>query len=215
MPAPAPFVNHYATLSLFSVTDDLSRIKRAWQRACLAHHPDHGGSDERQAKVNAAWEILSDRSKRERFNEEYRRHFSIHSTPFGQRESHPYAQSRGDSPHAPININLSNDIPDSTQCYSSAKNPGPDAPSGGSTHLRPSTYGNPFGAPKFEAPIPNEERLKEKFFAAWNKVLKEEGMSLTERAAVRTALKGGESGPGQIINRTISTLKDCRRKDKE
>jgi len=47
-------------------------IKKAYRTASLAHHPDrHGGSTEKMQAVNYAYEILSDPSKRQEYDDDY------------------------------------------------------------------------------------------------------------------------------------------------
>lgn len=43
-------------------------IKRAYRKAALQHHPDKGGDSEKFKKISGAYEVLSDPSKRERYD---------------------------------------------------------------------------------------------------------------------------------------------------
>src|SRR5690606_34175571 len=45
----------------------LEELKEARRQAALAAHPDRGGSEERMALVNEAFEVLSDRKRRKRY----------------------------------------------------------------------------------------------------------------------------------------------------
>lgn len=75
MTSPPKFVNHYAALGLAFPTNDSDILKRAWRHACKAAHPDRGGSNEKQACVNVAWEVLGDEKRRATYMGEYRRLF--------------------------------------------------------------------------------------------------------------------------------------------
>lgn len=60
--------NPYETLGV-ERTAGADEIKQAWRRASSAAHPDReGGSNEQQAAVNAAYEVLSDPARRARFD---------------------------------------------------------------------------------------------------------------------------------------------------
>lgn len=43
-------------------------IKKAYHKLCRTHHPDKGGDEEEFKKIKAAYEVLSDPEKRERYN---------------------------------------------------------------------------------------------------------------------------------------------------
>lgn len=45
-----------------------SEIKKAYHKQALKHHPDKGGNQETFKKIQAAYEILSDREKRQRYD---------------------------------------------------------------------------------------------------------------------------------------------------
>lgn len=51
--------DHYDTLG---VGPDATpeEIKKAYRKACSEHHPDRGGSDEKMAAINKAYQVLSD-----------------------------------------------------------------------------------------------------------------------------------------------------------
>ncbi|KAH8747956.1 hypothetical protein F5883DRAFT_697767 [Diaporthe sp. PMI_573] len=104
-----PFVDHFVSLGI-DYTSDITVIRKAWCRACLASHPDRpGGSVEKQQAVNTAWEVLGDENHRTFYLAGYRR---VHpattatssssaprpdpafSTP---RASRPYAQTNSSS----------------------------------------------------------------------------------------------------------------------
>jgi len=74
MPAPKPFVNHYAVLGLDSDrTADLAKIKKAYRLESLKNHPDKRPDDVVQAnidfvRVKDAYDVLSDPRQREVFD---------------------------------------------------------------------------------------------------------------------------------------------------
>jgi DnaJ family protein A protein 2 len=47
---------------------DAKEIKKAYRKLSLVHHPDRGGDEHKFKEINAAYEILSDESKREAYD---------------------------------------------------------------------------------------------------------------------------------------------------
>merc|ERR1719247_3828650 len=48
---------------------DQRTIKKAWRKLCKTHHPDRGGDPEKFKECEQAYEVLSDPSKRELYDE--------------------------------------------------------------------------------------------------------------------------------------------------
>lgn len=68
-------LDHYETLGV-SKEATLAELKAAWRRAASAAHPDReGGSTERMAAVNAAYDALVDPVKRLRYDTTGEEHF--------------------------------------------------------------------------------------------------------------------------------------------
>lgn len=61
----------YQTLGL-SKDASLGEIKKAYRNLAIHAHPDKGGNSERMAFINEAYEILSDPTKRQEFNEKWK-----------------------------------------------------------------------------------------------------------------------------------------------
>ena len=59
--------NYYTAIGVARDADEAT-IKKAWRAACLVTHPDKGGTDEEFQKVNEAWNVLSDPSKRAEYD---------------------------------------------------------------------------------------------------------------------------------------------------
>jgi hypothetical protein len=59
--------NCYPVLGV-SVTATPVEIRRAWLKRSRRHHPDRGGSNDEQAKINLAYEVLSDPIARQAHN---------------------------------------------------------------------------------------------------------------------------------------------------
>ena len=57
----------YAVLGVTSHATT-AEIKSAYRQLVKQHHPDAGGDDERILALNAAWEVLGDRERREAFD---------------------------------------------------------------------------------------------------------------------------------------------------
>ena len=51
-----------------SKTADEKDIKKAYKKATLKHHPDKGGNPEEFKKIQQAYEVLSDSSKRQMYD---------------------------------------------------------------------------------------------------------------------------------------------------
>jgi len=61
-------MNHYETLGIAKDADE-AEIKAAWRRKSSAAHPDReGGSDELQASINKAYEVLGDAERRANYD---------------------------------------------------------------------------------------------------------------------------------------------------
>jgi curved DNA-binding protein CbpA len=60
-------MSHYDTLGV-ARDASLQDVKRAYRKASSAAHPDKGGSDDLMAKVNAAYDVLSDPERRKRYD---------------------------------------------------------------------------------------------------------------------------------------------------
>lgn len=55
--------DHYSTLGVPKDADEKT-IKRAYRRKATKAHPDHGGTEQEMAKLNAAWECLGNAQRR-------------------------------------------------------------------------------------------------------------------------------------------------------
>ncbi|MFZ0408768.1 MAG: J domain-containing protein [Cyanobium sp.] len=64
--APQP-VDHYAVLGV-SPLATAAQIKAAYRALVKLHHPDAGGDDQRILELNAAWDVLRDGPKRQRYD---------------------------------------------------------------------------------------------------------------------------------------------------
>lgn len=61
--------SHYETLGVESAATP-EEIRLAWRLKSKEHHPDkHGGDGAAQAKINAAYEVLSDTTRRKRYDD--------------------------------------------------------------------------------------------------------------------------------------------------
>ena len=60
--------HYYNILGVERDADDKT-LKKAYRDAALMHHPDKGGSDEAFQKVNEAWQVLSDSTKRAQYDQ--------------------------------------------------------------------------------------------------------------------------------------------------
>lgn len=63
--------NHYEILNLAQTATDVE-IRKAYNAALLAHHPDNGGSTDQLMKVQEAFKTLSDTDNRESYDKELR-----------------------------------------------------------------------------------------------------------------------------------------------
>jgi curved DNA-binding protein CbpA len=61
-------MNNYYDLLGCERSADLAAVKKAFKKAALIHHPDKGGTDEMFQKINQAWIILGDETKRARYD---------------------------------------------------------------------------------------------------------------------------------------------------
>ena len=61
--------NNYYSLLGVSRRSSIQEIKSAFRKLSMKTHPDRGGSNEEQARVNNAYEILSDPERRRGYNE--------------------------------------------------------------------------------------------------------------------------------------------------
>jgi serine/threonine protein kinase len=63
-------MNDIDPYSILEVSNRASQlvIKAAYQALIIKNHPDHGGSEDKAKKLNAAYDILSDPSKRKKFD---------------------------------------------------------------------------------------------------------------------------------------------------
>ena len=59
--------NYYKILEV-EPDSDFSRIKRAFRKKALEHHPDRGGTHAEMVKINEAWEVLSNAQLRRQYD---------------------------------------------------------------------------------------------------------------------------------------------------
>ena len=59
--------SYYSTLGVKKDADDTA-IKRAYRKLAKLHHPDKGGDESKFKEVNSAYEVLSDKKKRELYD---------------------------------------------------------------------------------------------------------------------------------------------------
>jgi len=62
-------INHYDLLGV-SRQATAEEIKRAYHRKAMDHHPDRGGSHRRMGRLNEAWAVLGDATKRREYDTE-------------------------------------------------------------------------------------------------------------------------------------------------
>jgi curved DNA-binding protein CbpA len=58
---------HYETLGV-NKNSSQDEIKKAFRKLSLKHHPDRGGNNEKFQKINAAYEVLKDPTKRQQYD---------------------------------------------------------------------------------------------------------------------------------------------------
>lgn len=73
--------NYYDVLGV-SKTATEDEIKKAFRKLARKHHPDAGGSEEKFKEINEAYEILSDKKKREQYDQ-YGQYFGEQGPPPG------------------------------------------------------------------------------------------------------------------------------------
>jgi len=59
--------NYYKILDV-EPDSDFNRIKRAFRKKALEHHPDRGGTHAEMVKINEAWEVLSNTQLRQQYD---------------------------------------------------------------------------------------------------------------------------------------------------
>ena len=59
--------NYYKILKV-EPDSDFNRIKRAFRKQALEHHPDRGGTHAEMVKINEAWEVLSNTRLRQQYD---------------------------------------------------------------------------------------------------------------------------------------------------
>jgi curved DNA-binding protein CbpA len=62
---------------------DLEVIQAAYRVLARRHHPDHSGSDEMMKQLNAAWEVLGDKSRRAEYDRKRSASASANPQPTG------------------------------------------------------------------------------------------------------------------------------------
>ena len=60
--------DYYEILGV-SKTASEDEIKKAFRKAAVKHHPDKGGDEAKFKEVNAAYEVLKDQQKRQRYDQ--------------------------------------------------------------------------------------------------------------------------------------------------
>ena len=79
--------DHYSTLGV-SKTATADEIKRAYRRLASQHHPDKGGDTRRFQEIQTAYDVLSDSSRRQQYD---------NPSPFGTNPDGSWRQASG--PH--------------------------------------------------------------------------------------------------------------------
>tara|TARA_B110000503_G_scaffold131065_1_gene205149 strand:+ start:242 stop:1054 length:813 start_codon:yes stop_codon:yes gene_type:complete len=77
-------MDHYSILGV-NRNATPEEIKKAYRKLAMTHHPDRGGDHSKFADINAAYDILSDPTKRQQYNNP-----NSHN-PFRQQQHNPFA----------------------------------------------------------------------------------------------------------------------------
>ena len=57
--------NYYSILGIDKMSADEKAIKRAYRKLAMKHHPDRGGDENKFKEVSTAYEVLSDKKKKD------------------------------------------------------------------------------------------------------------------------------------------------------
>ena len=60
--------DYYKVLGVDRQADDRT-LKKAYRREAMKHHPDKGGSEEKFAEIGQAYEVLTDKEKRQIYDQ--------------------------------------------------------------------------------------------------------------------------------------------------
>jgi DnaJ-class molecular chaperone len=74
-------MDHYSTLGVSRAASP-EEIKSAYRKLAMKHHPDRGGEHDTFAKINQAYETLSDPSKKQQYDTPQHQEFNFNSSQF-------------------------------------------------------------------------------------------------------------------------------------
>merc|ERR1712003_56457 len=97
-------------------TADTKEIKRAYRKLAVKHHPDKGGDEQKFKEISAAYEVLSDKEKRAKYDKYGLEALSeegggggaedLFSMFFGGGRSRSSGPKKGESVNHPLKVSL-------------------------------------------------------------------------------------------------------------